>query len=751
MNYLHSIGLQNTGPFKDLKFDIKPGISMIYGLNRAGGRNSKNSNGVGKSFLGGAPREIVYDSPSVGEKSDRVRHGTRSLEFTNYAGKRILVERQAKGRGEKIKIVEDGVDKEFRTPTIAKSYIEKAWPLTDEEYDTYVAIDSRVPHPLVMGKSAERLRFFTEFFNITKIDAERKLYSAELSNLKRVRAAYDELRAQADKLRADILPTEEREKLEARVKRLRKQLKTLQDRFTGVQDTLRLMQFADSAKESIQILADATAEGEITHKEFERLQSDNAWELKKCRAELEDAERWEQYKRDNERYMRMLEKLSPFAAKLLNKYGDDVFKKTGPQAELRMHQSVNVQAADHAYRVVRDRLRVELPPRVEKPEEDEGDLQTLLRVYKHHLEHAEQFEDGKCETCGQPVKIKDPALVQKKIKTIKQKLLDHEAYREYKEALNQRRKDKADILTLKAELEKERAEEDRLSKWEDAHEELCKLPERPEPFVGKKLQTVVLKKMIEELNERRSLLRYMEPHLDSVIDFQKLTKEQIKEAAESHDLALQMNELQDKCARFQAKLEVQETLSERLADMRTRLREMREELKDEEPLKLLVQGFQDKNIKKMIIEAISQRLMALVNKYAAMILPEQFTFEFKWESDIKILCHRPESKEPIDVRRLSGAESTLFTLILVCALLAFVPSKKRSSVLILDEPTARLSDEMTQVFVKLVRIMNTLIPSIVILSPKMEIIEGAHVYTVVKNKGVSQIVEGFPNQQKVIK
>jgi DNA repair exonuclease SbcCD ATPase subunit len=750
MNYLHSIGLRDTGPFKDLKFDIRPGISMIYGLNRAGGRNSKNSNGVGKSFFGVAPREIVYDAPAVGEKSDRVRHGTRSMEWTNYAGKRILVERTAKGRGEKITVTEDGVDLAFRTPTIAKSYIEKAWPLTDEEYDTYVAIDSRVPHPLVMGKSAERLRFFTEFFNITKIDAERKLYAAELSKLKRVREAYDELRAQADKFKADILPVEQREKLQLRIKKLKSKLKTLQARFTDVQDTLRLMTFAEGASEAIETLAYACG-GSITRDEFERLKNDNAWELKKVKADLEDAERWEQYKRDNARYTELSAKLSPFASKLLDKYGDSVFKKTGPLAELRMHQSVNVRAAEGAYKQVRDRLKIELPPRVEKPEEDETDLQTLLRVYKHHAEHAERFEDGKCETCGQPVKIKDPALVQKKIKTIKQKLEDHEAHKEYKEALEQRRKDKVAVIKLKATLEVERAEEDRLCKWEDAHEELCKLPERPEPFEGKKLQTVVLRKMIEELQERRSLLKHMEPQLDSVLDFQRLTNEQIKEAGDSHDLASEMNELQDRCASLQAKYEVQETLIERLADMKQRLREMREELTDEEPLKLLVQGFSDRNIKKMIIEAISQRLMSLVNKYAKMVLPEPFTFEFKWESDIKILCHRPDSKEAIDVRRLSGAESTLFTLILVCALLAFVPSKKRSSVLILDEPTARLSDEMTQTFVKLVRILNTLIPSILILTPKMELIEGAHVFTVVKERGVSRIVEGFPNQQKVTK
>jgi hypothetical protein len=536
-----------------------------------------------------------------------------------------------------------------------------------------------------------------------------------------------------------------------RMGKLRKALKSLQERFTRVQDTLRLMEFAETAAESIKTLVDATSEGELTEKEFQRLKDDNAWELKKCRAELEDAERWEQYQRDHEKYTRLAANLSPFASKLLAKYGEDVFKETGWKADQRMHDSVEVINYENLIKAVRKRLAEELPPNVEKPEEDVTDLQTLLRVYKHHLEHAEKFEDGKCETCGQPVKIKDPALVQKKIKSIRQKLEDHEAANEYAEFIKQRRADKAELAELKIRLQEAQETEAKSLKWEAAHEELCKLPDRPEPFEGKKLQTVVLRKMIEELQERRALLKYMEPHLDSVIAFQKLTKEEMKEAAESHDLAQEMNKRQDVYARLQAKNEVHNTLVERMEAMRSRLKEMKAELADEEPLKLLVQGFQDKNIKKMVIQAISQRLMALVNKYAKMVLPEAFTFEFKWESDIKILCHRPDDKAPIDVRRLSGAESTLFTLILVCALLAFVPAKKRSSVLILDEPTARLSGENTQVFFKLLKILNTLIPSILVFTPKEENIEGAHVFTIVKEKGKSRIVEGFPHQVKVTK
>src|SRR5271165_5788878 len=154
MNIIHSIQLRDTGIFKDVHFAVKPGLSVIYGLNRAGGPHSKNSNGVGKSALFSSLSEMLYEDPIVGEKQDRLKAGTRAFSFTSaITKKKTTVVRSMKGRSEKVNISVDGTPKEFRTPTIAKNYLKKAWPITQEEYNTYVHLDSRMPHPLVMGNT----------------------------------------------------------------------------------------------------------------------------------------------------------------------------------------------------------------------------------------------------------------------------------------------------------------------------------------------------------------------------------------------------------------------------------------------------------------------------------------------------------------------------------------------------------------------------------------------------------------------
>src|ERR1700676_3337473 len=120
MNVVHSLQLADAGPFQNVKFSVPKGLSAIYGLNRAGGPQSKNSNGVGKSYLFSSLAEMIYEDPIVGEKQDRVKEGTRAFSFTSALnGKKIAVVRSMKGRSEKINIKVDGQDKEFRTPTIA--------------------------------------------------------------------------------------------------------------------------------------------------------------------------------------------------------------------------------------------------------------------------------------------------------------------------------------------------------------------------------------------------------------------------------------------------------------------------------------------------------------------------------------------------------------------------------------------------------------------------------------------------------
>jgi DNA repair exonuclease SbcCD ATPase subunit len=750
MNIVHSIGLKGVSPFKEVTFKVPLGLSVVYGLNRASGKASKNSNGVGKSYLLNTPAEVVYEEPIVGEKQDRTKRGQRAFSFTNYAGKKIIASRIARGRSEKLVIKENGEDKQFRTPTYAKAYLKKAWPITQEEYNTYVHIDSRVSHPLVMGTSAERKRFFTSFFGLDKIDAERKLYVAELNRLMKIQSAFNELRHQWEKAKTDLMAQDVYDANVERLALLKKKLKGLRHKFSKVQDTARLVSFAQSAKEQIKVLARACG-GTVSEEEFERAFKANTWELKKVEADLEEAETWEQYKRDTAHYTAAYDRLTPEARKLIAELGskDAVGKARDAQRLLLQYrEALKRRRADADG--VEQQLGEPMPKPVAKPEGDQAELETLQRAYQHQLNHAEKFQEGKCETCGQVVKIKDPKVLKRKLESVITRLEQFDAYAEYRKAKADRQKLEFKLKSYKTDAQRALDKVNEVKDLAALYTELKDLPTKPRAFKGKKLQIEVLKRMLIEIRERRSLLEYLQPHLETIIQFQALTSEDLLVVKESDGLSDRMNQVQDRAAQLQAKIEVHDTMAGRVQDMRQRLVKMKRELKDVEPLKLLVQGFQDKNLKKMAIEAIGQRLMGLVNKFAAPVFPEQFSFEFKWDTQIQLIVHR-KNGEPSDVRRLSGAESTIFTLILVGALLAFVPSRKRCSLLILDEPSARMHKETTELFQKVLQVLNKTIPSIVVITPRSEeIYEGAKPFTVVKdNKGVARLIEGYPHQVAV--
>jgi hypothetical protein len=745
---LHTIKLKGFASFKEAEFHIRPGITAIYGLNRSAGKASKDRNGVGKSALFASVPEIIYDEPIVGERADKATSLLKYLDFSSH-GQKIEVERRAKGRGEAFNIKVDGVEQKFRTPTIARQFIRKSWPLTIEDYNTYVHIDSRISHPLVMGTSSDRKRFFTKFFGLDKIDAERKLYVAELNKLKRVRAAFDELRIQYNKAKQNLLDDETLAKYRKLEQQYSKKVQTLQDQIALVQNTLRLMQFAEASAEQLKEL-EVACQGEIDLEEFKRAKKDNRLDLEDAEQKLEDAHGWEQYQRDNQAYVEAYSKVRPGTIKLIQKYGLDRLKeKVGLAYRKQKDLQQGASSLAKEMSLLHSRLEESPVAKVSRPQEDEGDLETLRRAYKHQLEHASKFKRGKCETCGQLVKIKDPEVLRTKLEAVVKKLNQHKKAEAYEEDRKQRRGWKAEYEKLKGDYEVVAEEEKGLDRWVQVRNEILDLPKPPQPFKGKKLQVKVCRIMVEEIKERRSLLQYMEPHMDTVMEFLSLTKKQIKEAQDGQDLNDQVYEAQSKWTRVQTKLKVHETFAEQVQDMRSRLVKMKRRLREEEPLTHLVKGYQDKNLKKMAIEAISERLMVLVNKYAQHVFPERFTFEFKWDTQIRLLVHRHYGNKPprtSDVRRLSGAESTFFTLVLVCALLAFVPDRKRCNVLILDEPAARLSDERKETFKNLLKTLNSLIPSVIVITPYQEQYEGAHCFTVVKDqRGVARIVEGHPS------
>lgn len=745
MQHIHSFELEDTLLFKKIKFEIPKGLSVIYGLNRTNAKNSMQANGAGKSSAFAAIGEILYEEPIVGLKEDTVKQGTRKVRL-QIGKRRVDVER----RNTKLEIKVDGKPKKFRKINDGRAWLRKHLPMSQTEYNTYGFLDARVPHPLVMGSSTERKKFFTEAFGLDRIDVERRLFEAELSKLKRVRAAYVELKAVFMAEKAQALSKEDRLALEAKAAEYEAQVKELNAKNTRLQSIGQLLAFEASAAKQV-VAFNALVQNLA---EFSSIYGEVESNLKDNKSKLRDARAWADYQRDSRKYGKAFADLSKDAQKLIDRKG---LKGAIKRCRSAVEELDELQAkADRLQKVIDREVREPKAPKAERPGSSKKEVRAKLESYEHQLEHAEKFGSGKCGSCGQDVKVVDATKLRKRVKALTAELEAFDAYSDYDEELALYREHRKALKAAKGEWPDIEEQSLRLRRYKKIGKELRDLPDAPEPFEGRKLEIEVCERMVEEDRAQLELLDFMQPNLDTVESLRALTDKQRNAARLAPKLQDRITEIHEKLSRVRAKLEVNSSVTATLKKHKARLLEMKEELADEESLKLLVEAYSDKAMKRTAIKAVSTRLMAEVNKYAKLIFPEDYEFGFSWDSSKLSLTvtrkYRQGKKVKIlssDVRKLSGAESKLYTFILVLAHLTFVPSRKRSNVLILDEPDSNMSAETTEAFKKLLPILNQVIPSIIVITPRTaERYEGAQEFTVLKEKGEARIVAGHPKSIK---
>jgi DNA repair exonuclease SbcCD ATPase subunit len=767
MPSLREIALQGVGPIKDITLKIEPGLSVVYGLNQAAGKNSENGNAVGKSLLLSSIPETIRGLPIIGERGDRVQEGQRSASFTSHAGKDIEVRRSSNGRGDKLELFEDGKPLDFRTIAASKEYIDQHWPLSDVDYSTYVHLDSRSPHPLVMGSSAQRKEFFTEFFNLEILDAERKLYNSYLKELKTARAAYDEVNTQLASIQARRLSDEDRTQAESDRDTLQDHLTELEGKVSTAQYVSRLIAFSERYEKEIarlrkeyktfnaEALSDSQEKLAKTIRDKKASRSKVEVLLRQAELMLRD---YENYTRSIAKYTEAFEDLSPEARAAIDEQGlENALEQSGEAAQKAMKLKAHIDTLNEQLDELEELLDEKLPAKFTPPEQDEEDLRVLERTYKHHLEHSKKFGTGVCDSCGQTVQTRDPEEVKDRLAAVRAQLAQHEAAHLYAGAVALRAEQTAKFNELDEKAGLLGEERTRLVKIGKIYKELNALPSKPAPFDAEIPSAESIEKLrieidsladeIEVRQEKEAFLNSILPNIDTINECLTLTEEQKDLSQELGSLSDKVRTARECYTQALSKLSVENSLTQQIDELRERANELLEKLKEESKIKVLVEAYSDKNIKKLVVEQIGTRLMALVNKYAKQVFEESYRFEFIWDTDISILAHRANGKVS-DVRKLSGAESTLFTIILVCALLSFVPAKKRCNFMILDEPTSHMSAHNKEILHNALKLLTGLIPSIIIVTPKMEErYHGAREYTVVKGRdGVSRLEDGHPDE-----
>lgn len=582
---------------------------------------------------------------------------------------------------EKITIWEDGHTQVYNTPTKGKAAIAEIWAPSPDDFNSYVYLDSRVPHPLVRGTSSQRKAFFTSFFGLNRIDAERKVFSAELQELLKTKQAYVELGKTLKNLTSDLMTPEQVGEMRDRYAKIKAKVTRLQELSVRAQEVKSIYDLGTYVYENVK--AQGLDMPELSASTFSELAEKAAADLQEAKRELDRAQEWDQYIQDRREYVSAL-------ASLPLDEGDD------PQAYIRGHRNYK-KYHDQAISIKLELERlveVDKPRPQDKPESDYEELVAERANLRAQLEHSHKFGSGKCHVCGQSVAVKDPRKLERRLDTITKALEDHARYQRYQSAKVKYLEYRTKSQELKEQLDKYNRACAKFKTHFQAFEGLRSLvePERPG---GEFIKLKVAKLRLDEAQKQARLYEFLTPHLESILAFNELTDSDLRLRKFDTSRLVSLQELQ---ANRRAKLELHASVRAKAKEIQARMQEMEVELANEEPLRLLIKGYSDKAMKKMAIEAICSRLVGLLNHHGQPYLPG-FVFEFQWNTQLAILAHRPNG-DVSDVRKLSGAESLLFTLVLVMALSAFVPSRKKVSTLILDEPSASFSAETTRIFMK---------------------------------------------------
>jgi DNA repair exonuclease SbcCD ATPase subunit len=686
------IGIKGVGPFtKGQRLPVLKGVSYVYGLNRVTGE--ANSNAAGKTLLTSSLGEVLYDAPMVGTKADKVKKGVRYVKFLRR-GKAVEVRRA----GNKLTVaIDDKIVAGTKTKTMEA--LRKLWPISEEEFRTYGYLASHIAHPLVMGTSTQRRAFFSEFFGLEQLAQEKKIVLRELARLKEARATFVEAQANYELIRNDCLDKASLEEIKITIGRLERKVEKVVEQANRASEVRRLL--------SVKSMLPKNLDSEVTEDDVDQAR----YAVRKAQRSESQLEDYKIYLREKARFEEATKDLPEFD---LGELEEAVEAHRRASAVVLPEQPTN-------------------PGKPEKPTIELGEATRRVEKLEHELAHIQQFKSGVCDKCGQAVQTPRSVkqvraalnAAEEAVKLAEQNAQASKAYAEYKKA-DAAWKEARTAYLAACKTAKE------LAPKVELYKKVSKLPHKPEKVLKPKvLDLATAEKQLE-------LLSLSLKHKDDLVAIKGLTRQDIEEAEASGDAA-SLVRLQDKLSTLRSRLAQHESVYEKVRAQKARLAELTAQLEDEEVLRALLKGYDDKAVKRLVVEAISEHFMEALNSYSGLVFPG-YKFTFDWTAtQVSLLVTRP-GHEPTDVRSLSGAESKLFTLIAVMALLKFVPATKRLSLIILDEPTASFGPQSTEMFHNLLPQLNKLIPSIIIVTPRTEeYYPGAHKFTVVRDQQGARI------------
>lgn len=750
---LKSIRAQNYGPIKDITLDLQHvGVTVIRGRNLDASSGANYTNAAGKSLLVSVLPEMMFGSPPSGKDStkheaEKIKgkgkgkgaNATVLTQVWEHKGAEYKFDKHYGGRGagsKRFEIFKDGKTLNNRTLSWAQDRLKSLVGGTEEDFYSQRFIDSTIPHPLIVGSAAVRQDYLVKLFDLQNVDAIRKVLLVELRDVQKAGAAYREIKSLFDsqKEKAGSLKDvdENKEQLEA----LCVKQKRLLSQLNAQQIVRSLLQFEEQNEKLLRRFNRLTTTGSF-ETDYKRVKTD----ARLLSDKLELAQEWADYSVELKQWNKRKEKTQQDLKDLgLEGYSD---KKIYARWEKYNKANEDIAVAKSELKALEKEVaEIDLPEDApSEPKRSAKECDRRVASLSEELEHISKFHKGKCPTCGSRVEARTAADVKDDLKQWRGRYEKAQAFERYTVDKQLHDKKTKAIKVLRESVKELTVLADKAETYSKALYVLERIADKPEKPEGAKVDAAQIREELEATNLRLLHFRQFKDVIETIEKLNSVSAKERTEATATEDLADKVQRLNVKISELSARTIAQDEAIKTLKDLSAKGKELQEKARDEKVIKALIEAYSKKGLKKALIESYAKRLEQQLNKMARLFFAEDMVFEFRYGSAVEFLVYR-NKKAPTDVRRLSGAEKRMLTLALVASSIMLLPVAKRPNELILDEPEANLGPDAVETFVKVLPVLNKIVPHIVVVTPRPDLeIPGARILTVIKHRGISTLSE----------
>jgi DNA repair exonuclease SbcCD ATPase subunit len=753
-------------------------LSVIRGRNldkkRHQSKNANSSNGSGKTLSVSPIPTIIYQSTpnSLKKKGtkDLLRNKNSEITLKLNDGRDRTI-REVLTSSVKYSIETDGKVKHYRESTEAKEQIQKMFPISEEQFYTQIFIDGRQKTILQSGTAAQRFSYLETVFRLNEYDRINSLITKDYNKIKVMIQELGILVSEQQTRKKD-LPIMDLARLRVKQKHVEEEIETLSarvedyiERHNNIKNYLNLAEDIDDSVNQAQLeteLAEAFEESKTMQalykksvRYYENLEQQEAirdrrqrtiQSIKAIPGDCEDVHRLDQkVGRLQERLVRLQTAIEDA------RNGNAIHNELKESLEALPVQTIPDKYAEHSLDDLKT-AKNEIDYAIQEKTKSKFNLE-------RYIEHSHTEQN--CPVCQRGLPIKTAkSLIEStggeivklsrrasslhgyiKIRSIQDRM-EHTSFVKVKPLVEEQE-------ALEARVEKLVAERKQLNKKQQLKDLLKELP-KPEAIEADNLpKPAVYEDTIQDLNKRISgLENSLRAHRRiERLGFKFKSVAEAKQKAEKYKTKLNeyrpvLQDLQRNLQDLMSKGSVYESISADIDRLVGKIDDLKIETKDFKVLEALRAAFGNKGLRKMKTRYYVQQLQNNFNKYAYLIFGEPIKFLFQLtDTKFDILCEI--NGQISDARKLSGAESSAFTLLLILCILPFIPDNYRCNALFLDEVESGMDSSSQEKFVNdFLPILNQVVPNIFIITPKSEkefYIPNSANYLVTKQGGKSTI------------